>query len=231
VVEVGEVFVWTRFACAAWAGMRMTRSDSPHIRSSGVDALQAHLRCSLGARPAHGIAGARAINGCAVMFMALPFSCLCHRALKLGVLDMRRLDQQGLVNRAIGVGGAEGRMEGDRAYAAAGELPARERGEVDGAKRGALGELPPPYLLAGLRVGERELHDKAQPPHERAVERAFHVGGQNGQTPVRLDALEQVGDFDVGVAVVAVLDVAALAKERVRLVEQQDGAAGFGGVE
>src|SRR5690606_17274111 len=41
----------------------------------------------------------------------------------------------------------------------------------------------------------------------------------------------QVVDLDVGVAVVAVLDLAPLAAEGVRLVEEAEGAAAFGRVE
>ena len=49
--------------------------------------------------------------------------------------------------------------------------------------------------------------------------------------PICLHALQQVVDLDVGVAVVAVFDLAALAEQGVGLVEEQDGAAIFGGVE
>jgi hypothetical protein len=43
--------------------------------------------------------------------------------------------------------------------------------------------------------------------------------------------LQEVVDLDVSVAIVAVLDLAALAEEGVGLVEEQDGAALFRGVE
>ncbi len=46
-----------------------------------------------------------------------------------------------------------------------------------------------------------------------------------------LHALEQITDLDIGVAVVAVFDLAALAEQRVGFVEEQDRAAFFGGVE
>ena len=48
---------------------------------------------------------------------------------------------------------------------------------------------------------------------------------------VCLHALQQIADLDVGVAVVAVLDLGALAEQRVRLVEEEDGPAAFGGLE
>ena len=83
--------------------------------------------------------------------------------------------------------------------------------------------------LGGVR--ERELDDEAQPAQEGRVERVLEVGGQDRQAPVGLHALEQVADLDVGVAVVAVLDLAALAEQGVGLVEEEDGAALLGGVE
>ena len=45
---------------------------------------------------------------------------------------------------------------------------------------------------------------------------------------VLLHALQQVADLDVGVAVVRVPDLAALAEQRVGLVEEQDGVGGLG---
>ena len=63
------------------------------------------------------------------------------------------------------------------------------------------------------------------------VERALHVGGEDRQAAISLHALQQIVDLDVGVAVVAVLDFAALAEQRVGFVEEQDRAAVLGGVE
>ena len=42
------------------------------------------------------------------------------------------------------------------------------------------------------------------------------------------DLLQQVADFDVGVAIVRVLHVGALAEQRVGFVEEQDRARRFG---
>ena len=80
-------------------------------------------------------------------------------------------------------------------------------------------------------IGKRKLHDEAQAAQERRVEGAFHIGREDRQAAVGFHALQQVADFDVGVAVVAVFDFAALAEQRVGFVEEQDRAAFFGGVE
>ena len=54
---------------------------------------------------------------------------------------------------------------------------------------------------------------------------------EDRQAAIGFDPLQQVADLDIRVAVVAVLDLAALAEQRVGLVEQQHRAAAFGGVE
>ncbi len=74
-------------------------------------------------------------------------------------------------------------------------------------------------------VGEGELHDEADPPHERRVESVLHVGGEDRNPAVGLHLLEQVADLEVGVAIVAVAHLAALAEQGVGLVEEQDRAA------
>src|SRR3712207_7742373 len=51
------------------------------------------------------------------------------------------------------------------------------------------------------------------------------------QPAVGLHPLQQVGHLDVGVPVVAVLDLGPLAEEGVSLVEEQDCGAVVGGVE
>src|SRR5262249_11975052 len=60
------------------------------------------------------------------------------------------------------------------------------------------------------------------------VERRLHVGGQHTEAAIGLHALEQVVDFDVGVTVVTVFDLAALSEEGIGLIEEEDGAAIFG---
>src|SRR5262249_34012460 len=67
--------------------------------------------------------------------------------------------------------------------------------------------------------------DESEPSHEGAIDVVVQVRGQDREPAVRLHALEQVGDLEVRVAVVAVLDLAAPTEESVRLVEEEDGAA------
>ena len=72
-------------------------------------------------------------------------------------------------------------------------------------------------------LGHREVDDRVEPPGERLVEVGAQVRGQDRDAVEGLHALEQVGDLDVGVAVARVLDLGALAEERVGLVEEQHG--------
>ena len=76
-----------------------------------------------------------------------------------------------------------------------------------------------------LLLGEGEVDGELQPPGEGLVQVGAQVGGQDGHAVVGLHALQQVADLDVGVAVVGVLDLGALAEERVGLVEEEDGVA------
>ena len=54
-------------------------------------------------------------------------------------------------------------------------------------------------------------------------------GGKDGHAGEGFQALQKVRDFDVGVAVVAVLDLGTLAEEGVGFVEEEDGTRGIGG--
>ena len=118
------------------------------------------------------------------------------------------------------------------ADAAAGDAQPRERRRRRGRRSAsARGRRAARSRARCARVGERERDDEAQPPQERGVERLLHVRRQDREAAVGLHALQQVADLDVGVAVVAVLDLGPLAEERVRLVEEQDRAARLGRVE
>ena len=106
----------------------------------------------------------------------------------------------------------EGGVEGDVADVAAGHLQAAELGVVEPLGRCIGGENAAPDRLAFAGFREGKIHYAAQATMEGGVERGFLVAGEDGQAAIGLHALQQVADFDVGVAVVAVLDLAALSK-------------------
>src|SRR6266566_298350 len=88
-----------------------------------------------------------------------------------------------------------------------------------------------PHALALSQTRKWEGYDETQAAHEGSVQGTFHVGGQNSKAAIRLHALQQVIDLDIGVAVVAVLDFAAFAEEGIGLVEEEDGPAILRGIE
>src|SRR5829696_3650510 len=79
--------------------------------------------------------------------------------------------------------------------------------------------------------GPREGDVEAQPSRESGIDILGMIGGQDRETRELLHALEQIGDLDVGVAVVRIADGASLAEQCVGLVEEKHGAGALGVVE
>ena len=67
--------------------------------------------------------------------------------------------------------------------------------------------------------------------HEGLIHVVPHIGGQDGDALVLLHLLQQVADFDVGVAVVGIFHLRALAEQRVGFVEKENRIAVLGLVE
>ena len=86
---------------------------------------------------------------------------------------------------------------------------------------------PPPVL----RFGKWEVHDEVEPPHERVVDVATEVRGEDHGARIRLHPLQEVRDLDVRVPVVGVGHLRALTEQRVGLVEEQDRVGAVGGGE
>ncbi len=78
-----------------------------------------------------------------------------------------------------------------------------------------------PQVAAPVVVGHREVDHGIQPASEGLIQVRTQVRGQDGDAIEQLHALEQVRNLDIGVSIMGVLDVRALAEHRVRLVEQQ----------
>ena len=85
--------------------------------------------------------------------------------------------------------------------------------------------------LRSADPGKAKLTMKRSRRMKAVIERALHIGGEDGEAPIGLHALQQIVDLDVGVAVVAILDFAALAEQGIGLVEEEDAAAVLGGIE
>ena len=155
-----------------------------------------------------------------------------HEAPEARVLPGDRLDDARHRDRRPVAGGRERGPQGGVADGAAGQLEAlgEERG-VDVAERRRRRQVGLPDRLALGLGGERELDAEVDAAEERVVDVALEVGRQHDQPVVRLQPLQQVRHLDVGVAVVGVLDLGALAEQGVGLVEEEHDVAGAGGVE
>src|SRR5262249_11933409 len=129
------------------------------------------------------------------------------------------------------VGGQKGRAHRDVANVAAGDVETGESPYIEILDRRRGREDTPPDFGAFRFVREGEVYDEANAALESRIERLLHVGGENRQATVGFHTLQQIAHLHVGVAVVAVLDLAALAEQRVRLVEQQDRTGCLGSLE
>ena len=108
---------------------------------------------------------------------------------------------------------------------------ARNSRSTSSSSGASLGQQQPPDQLAVVGLGEREVDHEVEPAHERVVDVLAEVGGEDDRARVALHLLQQVGDLDVGVAVVRVGDLGALAEQRVGLVEEEDRVGARGGLE
>src|SRR5205823_6319977 len=127
-------------------------------------------------------------------------------------------------NLSAGFGGEERGGESDVADVAARKLElAGEEAEIDvvGKRRSGRNESFPD-AFAQISVGKRELDDVMHASGEGIVHVAAEVGGEDNDALVFLHFLEQIGDLDVGVAIVRVLDFGALAEEGVGFVEEEN---------
>lgn len=63
-----------------------------------------------------------------------------------------------------------------------------------------------------------------KPARERVVDLGAFSGGEDRDAGVFLDFLEEIINLNVGVSVVAIMHLSALAKERIGFVEKEDSA-------
>src|SRR6266542_1677889 len=127
---------------------------------------------------------------------------------------------------AVRVGGEQcgGTGGGDDACASQLQGGQRLQVHVGGERRGRReGRLREPEPVGAARAGK--VHDDGEPPGERRIDVLAEVARENRETVEVLQALQQESDLEVGPPVGTVLDLAALAEQRVRLVEEQHGVA------
>lgn len=86
-------------------------------------------------------------------------------------------------------------------------------------------------LISCLAAISGQRTSSARTAHEGVVDVAALVGGQYYEAVVAFDPLQQVSHLLVGIFIVRVADIGALAEQRIRLVEEQNPLFVFGLVE
>src|SRR3569623_2044712 len=156
---------------------------------------------------------------------------LAERPFELRVFDTRRAGEMRHAQRSALVRGEKRRVERDVPDMPACHVQPREPVDRDRLHRQLRREHAAPDLGAMRGIGKWKLHDESDAAKESGIEQRFRIGGEDGETAITLHALQEIGELDVGVAVVTVLHLAAFAEQRIGLVEQQHRAAGLGGTE
>src|ERR1700693_3017927 len=159
-------------------------------------------------------------------------SCHPPADLRIGewTLDLLRLQLGGLgkvchLHRRSRFGREEGRIKRYVADVPACHVELRELLRLETARRSRLRKHLAPDGLTLRSIWEGKVHGEAKPALEGRVQRRLQIGRQDGETLVFLHALQQVSDFDVGIAVVTIAYLATLTEQCVGFVEQQEHAA------
>ncbi len=137
-----------------------------------------------------------------------------QRPLQLGVFGARGPQQMGHRDRPVLVGGEEGGAERDVADVAAGDVEPRQR-----CRR----SIRPSASSAGRRAarsrraratsGNGNCTTKRMRRRKAGSSACFMLVVRIARPAIGLHPLQQIADLDIGVAVVAVLDLAALAEQ------------------
>src|SRR3954471_14373065 len=109
------------------------------------------------------------------------------------------------------VGGEESGMHRDIPDDAASDVEACPALGIEPGCRRIDREYPAPDAFPVRHVGERKLDQKAEATQKRRIDRVAHVRGQDREAAIRLHPLQQIADLKIGVTVVALLDLGALA--------------------
>lgn len=129
--------------------------------------------------------------------------------------------------------GFEGGVANDIHDGAAGEgMVTGDFGEVEfRSELGLRGEALLPKLESFFGAGNGEVNDGFEATGEGFVEVVAAIGGEYGDAVESFDALEEEGDFLVGVAVVSVFGFAPFAKEGIGFIEEENPVFVLGLVE
>ena len=133
------------------------------------------------------------------------------------------------LNGAVRFRRIKGRRQGDVSNIAAGDFePPRQKIQIQfrSARRGLRPDAAP-NAQAVFLARKRKFDDESDAPGESVVDVLPQIGGENGHASVFLHFLQQVGDFNVRVPIVRILNFRAFAKQGVGFVKKQDSVAVF----
>src|SRR5262245_52973901 len=117
-------------------------------------------------------------------------------------------------NGATRVSGQEGGVQRNTPNGSTRDVESCQSGPVNTVERRRPREHAFPYPLPLDCIRKRKANDESQAAQKRSIQRILAVRGQDRETGVRLQALQQIAHLDVGISIVAVLDVGSLAEER-----------------
>src|ERR1051325_2423401 len=90
---------------------------------------------------------------------------------------------------------------------------------------------PAPELLTVDRVGQGKFHYIMHAAGKRLIQVFAQVRSQNDYAIMIVHLLQQVGDLNVGIAVMRIFHFRSLAKESIGFVKKQNSVAGLRGAE
>src|SRR5262249_6481602 len=158
----------------------------------------------------------------------LPFS---QGPIQLGVLGASGAQNMRHADGAACGGSNEACMQGDIADVAAGNIQLSQAIEIEPAAGHLHGKDRLPDTSAFFEIRKREIDHEAEASQKSRVNGALEIRGQDRESTVGLHPLEKIAYLDVGIAIVTVADLSALAEDGIGFIEQQHYAAPLGRIE
>src|SRR5579875_303371 len=97
--------------------------------------------------------------------------------------------------------------------------------EIDLSPRCCCREDSLPDLPSCNCIRERKLHDETDAAQKCRIKRLLHIGSEDCNAVIGLHLLQQIADFQIGIAVMAVTDFASFAEECVGFVKEKHRTA------
>src|SRR6185437_10207561 len=152
-------------------------------------------------------------------------------AIDLGALASCRRKQVLHPDRLVEIGCNICGIERDVPDISAGKIKTSQLSVIE-AFRGHCGRKHPlPDAAAHGLIGKWEPNQERDPAQERGIEIDAKIACEDCKAAIRLDALQQIADLNVCVAIMAVADFTASPEERVGFIEEENRAGIFRRVE